>query len=256
MTEFIRINRRLFLARLGKGTMALAVLGACGDDGSQGTTTAQGSTTAQATTTAAPSTPATTDVANYLRVNLGFVSAYIIVRGTEAGVVDTGVFGSEGAIEGALGAADLTWANVGHVILTHHHPDHAGSIAAVLNAASAATGYIGNADLDNVDTPRQLQAVNDGDEVFGLTVIHTPGHTAGHISLFDAAAGVLVAGDAINGAGGGVVGPNPDFSEDHTQALASVGKLVGSSFETIYFGHGEPVMSGGSALITQLVRDY
>ena len=30
MTAFVRINRRLFLARLGKGAIALAVLGACG----------------------------------------------------------------------------------------------------------------------------------------------------------------------------------------------------------------------------------
>lgn len=250
MAEFIRVDRRVFLARLGKGTLALAVFGACGDDGSQG------STTAQAPTTAAPSTTAATEIANYLRVNLGFVSAYIIVRGNEAGIVDTGVAGSEGAIEEALGAADLTWANVGHVILTHHHPDHAGSIATVLDAASAATGYIGEADLDNVDAPRELIALKGGDSVFGLQVIHTPGHTAGHISLFDPSAGVLVAGDAINGASGGVVGPNPDFSEDHTQALATVADLVSYDFETIYFGHGEPVMSGGSALVTQLLRDY
>ncbi len=84
----------------------------------------------------------------------------------------------------------------------------------------------------------------------------TPGHTAGHISLLDPSASVLVAGDAINGSSGGVVGPNPDFSEDHTQALATVAGLVGYGFETIYFGHGEPVMSGGSALVTQLLRDY
>ena len=40
MTEFVRINRRLFLARLGKGTMALAVLGACGPDTGGSSTTA------------------------------------------------------------------------------------------------------------------------------------------------------------------------------------------------------------------------
>jgi hypothetical protein len=35
-------------------------------------------------------------------VNLGFVSAYLLVRGGEAAVVDTGVTGSDGAISTAL----------------------------------------------------------------------------------------------------------------------------------------------------------
>lgn len=258
MTEFIRINRRLFLARLGKGTMALAVLGACGDGGGASTTSVTTSPTAAATpttTTGATSTTAPVDAASYLRVNLGFVSAYIVARGNEAAVVDTGVSGSEAAIEAALGTADLSWAEVAHLILTHHHPDHVGSMAAVMNAATAATGYIGEADLDDVTSPRELEAVADGDEIFGLQVIHSPGHTAGHISLFDPAAGVLIAGDAINGADGGVTGPNSQFSEDHTQALATVGKLSGYAYETIYFGHGEPVMSNGASLVGQLAAD-
>jgi glyoxylase-like metal-dependent hydrolase (beta-lactamase superfamily II) len=186
-------------------------------------------------------------------VNLGFVSAYIVARGSEAAVVDTGVSGSEAAIETALGSADLSWAEVAHLILTHHHPDHVGSMAAVLNAATAATGYIGEADLDNVTSPRELVAVSDGDEIFGLQVISSPGHTAGHISLFDPAAAVLIAGDALNGDGGGVAGPNPQFSEDHALAVSTVRKLANYPYETIYFGHGEPVMSNGASLVGQLI---
>ena len=251
MAEFLRINRRLFLARLGKGTMALAVLGACGDDPAAPTTPTTATTTAgsPATTTTAPAA----DLGSYHRVDLGFVSAYIVVRGSEAAVVDTGVAGSEGAVQSALGTVDLNWAAVRHLILTHRHPDHVGSLPAVMNAATEATGYIGKADLDRVTAPRDLVAVEDGDEIFGLQVVETPGHTAGHISLLDPQAGVLVAGDALNGAEGGVVGPNPDFSEDHNQALATVDKIAGYEFETIYFGHGEPLMEHGSRLVKQLL---
>jgi len=260
MTDFIRINRRLFLARLGKGTLAMAVLGACGDTGGTISTTPAPTTsetdpaitTSGPTTTANPSTTPATDPGRFLRVNLGFVSAYIVARGSEVAVVDTGVSGSEGDIEAALGAADLSWAEVAHLILTHHHPDHVGSMAAVLKAAAAATGYIGEADLDNVTSPRELVAVFDGDEIFGLQVIHSPGHTAGHISLFDPVAAVLIAGDALNGDAGGVAGPNAQFSADHDLALATVGKLAGYPYETIYFGHGEPVMSNGASLVSQL----
>ena len=170
-------------------------------------------------------------------------------------MIDTGVSGSEGAIEATLAIADLDWDAVGHVILTHHHPDHVGSMPAVLTAASNATAYIGEADLENVSGSRELVALRDGDNVFGLTVIGTPGHTAGHISLLDPAKSVLVAGDALNGVDGGVAGPNPQFSEDHVQALATVEKMAGFEYEAIYFGHGEPILQGASALVTGLAEE-
>ena len=264
MTQFVRINRRLFLARLGKGTMALAVLGACGpsETGSTTSSTAGPASTVASTTTAATaattSTSATTATtagdAEFVRVDLGFVSAYIVVRGAEAAVVDTGVGGSEGAIEAALGTADLGWDAVSHLILTHHHGDHVGSMPAVMNAAAAATAYIGEGDLDNVSGPRELLGLRDGDDVFGLQVIGTPGHTAGHISLLDPVASVLIAGDAINGEDSGVAGPNPQFSEDHDEALLTVGKLAGYKYETLYFGHGEPVLQGASAQVAGLAE--
>ena len=73
----------------------------------------------------------------YSRVSLDFVSAYILVRSGEAAIVDTGVAGSESAIEGGLAALDLGWDAVDHVILTHLHDDHIGSIAAVMDLAAA-----------------------------------------------------------------------------------------------------------------------
>ena len=267
MTQFVRINRRLFLARLGKGTMALAVLGACSpsDTGSTTSSTASPASTVATTTTAAPAgttttgaptatTAATAGDAGFVRVDLGFVSAYIVVRGSQAAVVDTGVGGSEGAIEAALGTADLGWDAVSHLILTHHHGDHVGSMPAVMDAAAAATAYIGEGDLDNVSGPRELLGLRDGDDVFGLQVIGTPGHTAGHISLLDPVASVLIAGDAINGEDGGVAGPNPQFSEDHDEALLTVGKLAGYEYETLYFGHGEPVLQAASAQVAVLAE--
>lgn len=264
MVDFLRVNRRLFLAQLGKGTLAMAVLGACADAGdipstSAGATapsatrlTTTGATSSGPGTSAAPSTAAPAAVARFERVNLGFVSAYIVVRDDEAAIVDTGVSGSEGGIEAALGEVGLGWEQVGHVILTHRHPDHVGSAPAVLEAASSATGYAGEGDLASITSPRELTSLADGDSVFGLDVIGTPGHTAGHICLLDSVARVLVAGDALVGAEGGVVGPDPQFSSDHDEALRSVGKLAGFAYEQILFGHGEPVTSGGSTMVADL----
>jgi glyoxylase-like metal-dependent hydrolase (beta-lactamase superfamily II) len=262
MADFLRVNRRLFLAQLGKGTLAMAVLGACADPSGNPATSptspsstpppTTGNTTTTPATSAASSTTEPSMEARFERVNLGFVSAYIVVRGSEAAVVDTGVSGSEGEIEAALGEVGLGWEQVGHVILTHRHPDHIGSAPAALEAATGATGYAGEGDLASITSPRELTALADGDSVFGLDVIGTPGHTAGHICLLDLVAGVLVAGDALVGAEGGVVGPDPQFSSDHDEALRSVEKLAGFVYEQILFGHGEPVTSGGSTLVADL----
>src|SRR5688572_16858842 len=50
-----------------------------------------------------------------LRVNLGFVSAYLVVRGGSAALVDTGVAGSADRIEQVVQAAGLGWENLQHL---------------------------------------------------------------------------------------------------------------------------------------------
>ena len=186
------------------------------------------------------------------RVNLGFVSAYLLVRGNEAVTVDTGTAGSERMIEASLEAIGLGWDAVGHVILTHAHGDHQGSLSAVMQAAPEATAYAGAADIPSIRAPRELVAVGNGDNVFGLDIIESPGHTLGHVSVLDPIGGLLVAGDALNGSGGGVIGPNAQFSANHTLALETVGILGGLEYDTVLFGHGEPVVGNASALVADL----
>ena len=121
------------------------------------------------------------------RVELGFVSAYVVVRGGQAAVVDTGVAGSADAIGTALQAAGTSWDQVSDVILTHHHGDHAGSLGEVVTRAARAAVHAGEADISRLTSPRQIVAAADGSDVLGLQVVATPGHTEGHISVFDRA---------------------------------------------------------------------
>jgi len=200
-----------------------------------------------ATTGAASGGPA--DGFTWDRVDLGFVSAYIMVRGGEAAIVDTGTAGSEGDIAAALETIGLGWDSVGHVIVTHKHGDHMGSLAAILGAAPDATGYAGAEDIAAIAAPRQLTAVADGDHVFGLRIITTPGHTPGSISVLDETGGVLVAGDALGTSAGTVQGSNPQFTEDMGAALESVAKLGTFEFETLLVGHGDPILAGASDLV-------
>lgn len=268
MTAHRLVNRRLILKDMGRAGLAVMVFGAaaCSEDPTDtatptdepgttppgaGSTTSPRSTAADFTTS---STSATSAGHEWHRVDLGFVSAYILYRGGEAAIVDTGVEGSEGAIEAALTEVGLGWGDVGTLVVTHLHPDHQGSVPAVIEATTEALPWFaGAADLGAIDAPTEGQAVADGDTVFGgLQIIETPGHTAGHICVLDAATGVLVAGDALNGENGGVVGPNPGFSDDIDLANASVSKLAGFDYEVVLFGHGEPIVEGGSAAVADL----
>lgn len=191
---------------------------------------------------------------SWQRVDLGFVSAYILHRDGEAAVIDTGVAGSAASIESGLTAAGLGWDSVGHVILTHKHPDHQGSIGDVLTAAPGAAWYAGAEDIGTISAEGGV-VVEDGASVFDLDIIATPGHTPGHVSVLDALSGVLVAGDALNGTDGGVTGANPQFSDDMNAANASVAKLAAFDYEVALFGHGEPVLNGASASVAQLASE-
>ncbi len=180
------------------------------------------------------------------RANLGFVSAYVLARGGQAVVVDTGTQGSEGDIEALLQSLGLGWGEVGDVILTHSHGDHIGSAAAIAQAAPDAVFHAGEADVPAIDIGRSVAGLVDGARVFEMTILHTPGHTPGHVSVHDSANGVLVAGDALTGDGGRVALPSEEFTPDYEEALRSVEYLGTFDYATAYFGHGEPVLSGAS----------
>jgi glyoxylase-like metal-dependent hydrolase (beta-lactamase superfamily II) len=93
--------------------------------------------------------------------------------------------------------------------------------------------------------------VKDGDEVFGLRIIGTPGHTAGHVSVFDPDAKVLVAGDALRTTSG-LEGSDPQYTADPIDAAASVRKLATLDVKTILPGHGDPLTAGAADELRKL----
>lgn len=272
-TKLYAVTRRTFLTEVSRGVFAIAILGtgvvACTTTSGDSSTTAGGATPTEGTdptTSTTEEETTTTEAAaeadggvTVQQITLGGVSAYALVRGAEAVIVDTGNPGDVGDIEAGLSEIGLNWGHVGSVILTHRHPDHVGSLGPVMDSAAQAVGYAGEADIPAINAPRPLTPLGDGDTVFGVSIIETPGHTAGSISVYDPIAKVLVVGDAMNGGGGGVAGDasgvagaNPRFSEDMDQAAASIKKLAELDFDSVYFGHGRPLEADGSALVAEL----
>lgn len=251
-----RLTRRLFLWELGKGALALAVLGsaavACGDDDDDATPATEGPDDDEAQPQ--KETPAQPDGLVWKRASLGFVSAYVLVRGKEAAVVDTGTDAGEPAVAEALAAANLAWGDVRHVILTHKHPDHAGGLAGVLGSASGATAWAGEADIAAIQSPRPLQVAADGADIFGLRVVATPGHTPGHICVLDPQSRLLVTGDAVTAEDGVINPPGEQYTEDMPGAHASIRKLAGLDFDTVLFGHGDPIEGGARKAMETLAE--
>lgn len=227
-------SRRQFLFDLGRATLAVAVLAACDES-------------------SAPLAVEDSPAERWERIAMANVSAYLVVRDGQVALIDTGLSGSADAIRAGLDTVGLDFSAVSDVILTHAHPDHAGSIAAVLDLAEGATGYIGAADLSAVGADVSLTALEGGETIMGLDVIATPGHTPGHISLLDSSLDVLFAGDALIGADGAVVGPDARFTDDMGEANRSLAVLAGLSFDTIAFGHGDPVSPDASGQVAELV---
>ncbi len=258
MTGTPALSRRHLLFSAGSGVLGVAIVGtvaACSSASEDSAASADDGSPADGATSGGSPTPSSDDSSatnelSWKRVDLSFVSAYLLIRGSEVAIVDLGTDQAKDSIETALSAAGTGWDAVRHVVLTHRHGDHVGGLASVAPLVNA-TVYAGQQDVEAITSPGSLTPVQDGEEVFGLRIIGTPGHTPGHVSVFDQATGVLVAGDAL-GTSDGLTGSNPQFTSDPAEAAASVKKLAALEVRTILPGHGVPLTDGAAEALRSL----
>ncbi|MGF9712042.1 MBL fold metallo-hydrolase [Paenibacillus naphthalenovorans] len=95
--------------------------------------------------------------------------------------------------------------------------------------------------LENPPKSKVDKTVADGEELpycGGIVVIHTPGHTPGHISLYHKPSKTLIAGDSMIVANGELLGPDPQYCIDADLAVNSLKKFVQYDIETIICYHG------------------
>lgn len=141
---------------------------------------------------------------------------WLLDNGREALVVDPG---DASPVFEALRSAGLRLAAI---LVTHHHADHTGGVAALRDATGAQV--FGPA---RETIPEPLTAINGGDTVNALgydwQVIDVPGHTAGHIAYFCPnveSAPLLFCGDTLFSGGCGRL-----FEGTPAQMLASLDTL-------------------------------
>ena len=96
----------------------------------------------------------------------------------------------------------------------------------------------------------KLEPVSDGDQIAdGVSIIDTPGHTKGHISVLVEVEGekVLVAGDALPDSGTVKRGMPYNIFWDVEDATDSVQKMLDSS-RVFYPGHDRPFRLDGDEI--------
>lgn len=146
---------------------------------------------------------------------------WVLDDGQRALVVDPG---DAAPVRAYLAARSL---RLDTILITHHHPDHVGGVAALMADAPDAR-RIGPA---NEAMPVPVQPVRGGDTVqalgLGFQVIDVPGHTAGHVAYFSAAgaapggAPLLFCGDTLFSGGCGRL-----FEGTPAQMLDSLERLA------------------------------
>lgn len=212
------------------------------------------------------------------RLGLGSVNVFFVEDDAGLALVDTGVEPGAERIGAGLRALGREPCELRGVIVTHLHGDHTGGLATVKERTGAAV-WMHPADAAAVREGVRVRAlepgpgvvrsviarairlrpaqdadpvaveheVEDGDTLpfAGMIAVHTPGHTAGHLSLLlPRNGGVLFTGDAATNVGRLGVGP---IYEDIAEGRRSLEKLSALDFDTALFSHGRPIRSGAGA---------
>lgn len=202
------------------------------------------------------------------------VNSYLVREDDGLTLIDTGLPGNAKAY---LAAAAQLGAPIRRIVLTHAHADHLGSLdalaalqpdAEVIASARDARMMGGERGLDpgepqlplrgayqTVKT-RPTRLVGDGERIGALLVIAAPGHTPGHIALFDTRDGSLIAGDALQTRAGiavsGTLRPLFPFPALATWskplALASARRLLDLKPTRLAVGHGEVIEAPAAAM--------
>lgn len=96
--------------------------------------------------------------------------------------------------------------------------------------------------------------LKEGDKIGSFQVIHTPGHTAGHICLYQPGR-LIFAGDALRSdKKGNLRAMSKQMTLDIEEAWKSVRKIAGLEFNILLPGHGAPVIYGASQKVRQLLE--
>jgi glyoxylase-like metal-dependent hydrolase (beta-lactamase superfamily II) len=220
-------------------------------------------------------------------IPVGPVNTFLLDSPDGCSLIDTGVPGSMAAILHALRALGKQPRDIRPIILTHAHPDHIGSLAA-LKKMTAAKVYIHPLDAEIASTgagfrpmtpapglvagimfqmfvrpvetvePATVEHQVQTEEILpiagGLTAVHVPGHCAGQLAFFwPKHGGVLFAADTCMNVMG--LGWTMGY-EDLEEGKRSLEKLAQLDFRVACFGHGQTILHDAGNRFRKMWADF
>jgi glyoxylase-like metal-dependent hydrolase (beta-lactamase superfamily II) len=216
----------------------------------------------------------------------GRVRAFLVLDGTELTLVDTLGKDQVYSILAAIRAMGRSISDLKRILITHAHFSHLGGVAA-LKEQSGAKVYAHEWEADIISGRRESQRVpilprqpyrvyypfqfgqafglgkhppcevdvllNTDDSAGRLKVLHTPGHTPGHLAFWSERDKVLLSGDTIvtwpEFAGGW-----PSFTLNERERLTSLENMAEHAPRIVGVGHGDPVTHDAAARVWSLVQ--
>mgnify|MGYP006302539793 CR=1 FL=1 len=202
-----------------------------------------------------------------------------LVEGDDLILIDSGTPGNFEPVEKYVESIGREIEDLTHIFLTHSHVDHVSSASKIADRSGAkilaheldspyirgemgrnilmrAGDFLAGKPKFDVDI-----AVDGGEVIEGLEVIHTPGHTEGSVSFFYEGEGALFVGDAIRSDGGFPFGSDGNlslspkfFSESMGEMKASFEKIREIGPDLLLPGHGPPISEDVGRRLDELNR--
>jgi glyoxylase-like metal-dependent hydrolase (beta-lactamase superfamily II) len=210
----------------------------------------------------------------------GFGNAFVLVD-DDVTLIDAGLARRYEKLSGALNSIGREITNIA---LTHHHFDHVGCLTRLATGEVRIFAHPLEAEIVRGDRPtpgfaiggplklvltvlrpvlfggdpprcRVDREIVEGDEIpgsGGLRAMHTPGHTAGHLSFLHPAKRILFVGDAATNQRQLGLPPRP-MTEDMDEAKRTLRQIAALDFDTAVFGHGKVLKGRANAEFRKLV---
>jgi glyoxylase-like metal-dependent hydrolase (beta-lactamase superfamily II) len=226
---------------------------------------------------------------------VGMVSYLIEEKPRDYTLVDTCFNCSIPTFESYLSNTGIDIQNINRIVLTHLHPDHVEAVNELKSKTGAevyshwieavylsqelkyngppdrgafehvlkvmgtdidkVSEKFGNINVGPIIIDRLLE---DGDTIGNtLQVIHTPGHTPGHISLYDKERRILIGGDILFNSILNIDGlfvPPPTVTKDWNTSIVSARRLLSLKIEKLLLAHqSNPILENASRMIEKAV---
>ena len=213
----------------------------------------------------------------------GINSFFFVESDGSVSLVDTGLNTAPKKIVAAIKSIGKDPTDIRRVLFTHCHDDHVGGAAKlfeIIGSPQVFAHEIETPFLESGTTPARDfthlagllfrfmpdqkyppikvdEPLSDNQLLTmggGLRVIHTPGHTPGHVSLLHEPSRTLITGDSIFNFGFKRAWSISAFCTNFEQSKQTATRFLDLDFDTAAFTHGPHIQTGGKAALGKFLH--